>query len=604
MRSVVQRPKPVATRRRRVLVALGFVAAAAVAVPASPVAAETIFSQYVKTTPGPRGAVTVIGDSVMLGSVLETDGYGPSVSQMLVDRGWGPVRAVAGVGLQTGLHASNPGANMGKWVLDRRAEGWDSPTYMVALGSNDIGICNNSQSCAERDITYLLDAIGPDRIVWWSLITGPTQGAADAWNRALAVVAADHPNLVLWDWPAALAASNIVLSGDHVHLPTGAEYRKKSALMADDFTTRVGVSRAVDSTFTAPPTLGGPSQYQPLPQQRVYDSRNLPARPPAVQVDLTSFVPAGATAVSINLTAVATPSASGYLTAYPCGAAPPLASSVNFGPGQIRPNQVVVGLGAGNLLCVAVSAPADVIVDLQGAFVPTGGLRLNPLAPARLVDTRNTGRADPLTVALPAANAGASGVVVNVTAVGAAGPGYLVVYACDSPVPNTSNLNFVGGTAAAGSAYVGLGAAGTICVHASQPVDVIVDLQGTFATAGGLRFQAASPQRMLDTRVGAGGWFGQVGLAQTIDIAVAPAGVQAVTGNLTMVQPGTDGYAAAYGCSFPLPATSSVNAAMADVAANSATLAVSAGAASTSDLCIHSSVGAHMIFDTTGWWMP
>jgi len=603
MRSVVQESK--LTRWRRSLVVLGVLAGTVVAVPASPVAAETIFSQYVKPAPGPRGAVSVIGDSVMLGSVLETDGYGPSVSQMLVDRGWGPVRAVAGVGLQTGLHVSNPGANMAKWVTDRRSEGWDPPTYMVGLGSNDVGNCNNSQACAVKDILYLVDTIGPDRIIWWSLITGPTQAAADAWNGALATVAADHPNLVLWDWPAALAASGIVLAADHVHLPTGAEYRKKSALMADDFTTRVGVSRAVDTTSSAPPVLGGPSQYQPLPQQRVYDSRDLAARPQSVQLDLTSFVPAGATAVSINLTAVATPNASGYLTAYPCGAAPPLASSVNFGPGQIRPNQVVVGLGAGNSLCVAVSAPADVIVDLQGAFVPSGGLMLNPLAPARLVDTRVSGRVDPLTIAVPAGSSpAASGVVVNVTAVGAAGPGYLVVYACDGPVPNTSNLNFVGGSAAAGSAYVGLGAAGTLCVHASQPVDVVVDLQGTFASSGGLRFQAASPQRMLDTRIGTGGWLGQVGVAQTIDVAVAPGGVQAVTGNLTMVQPGVDGYAAAFGCSFPLPATSSVNAAMGDVAANSVTLAVSAGPVATSDLCIHSSVGAHMIFDTTGWWIP
>ena len=180
--------------------------------------------------------------------------------------------------------------------------------------------------------------------------------------------------------------------------------------------------------------------------------------------------------------------------------------------------------------------------------------------------------------------------------------GYTTRY--PGPVPNTSNLNFIAATAAAGSAYLGLGAAHTLCVHASQPVDVIVDLQGTFVASGGLRFQAASPQRMLDTRIGSGGWLGQVGLEQTIDVAVAPAGVQAVTGNLTMVQPGIDGYAAAYGCSFALPATSSVNAAMADVAANSVTLAVSAGTAATSDLCIHSSVGAHMIFDTTGWWMP
>jgi hypothetical protein len=590
-------------RGRRVFVAVMAMVASivAVAAPSSPADAETIFSQYVKTAPGPRGAVTVIGDSVMLGSVLETDGYGPSVSQMLVDRGWGPVRAVAGVGLQTGLHVSNPGANMAKWVLDRRAEGWDSPVYMVGLGSNDVGNCNNSQSCAERDILYLLDTIGPDRIIWWSLITGPTQAAAEAWNGALRAVAADHPNLVLWDWPAALAASDIVLSSDHVHLPTGAQYRKKSALMADDFTTRVGVSRTVDTTWGAPAVLGGPSQYQPLSQQRVYDSRDLGARPPSVQIDVSRFVPPGTTAVSINLTAVATPNASGYLTAYPCGAAPPLASSVNFGPGQIRPNQVVVGLGAGNLLCVAVSAPADVIVDLQGAFVPSGGLTLNPLAPARLIDTRVVGRTDPLTVPVPAPSA--AGVVVNVTAVGAAGPGYLVVYACDGPVPNTSNLNFVAGTATAGSAYVGLGAAGTLCVHASQPVDVIVDLQGTFVLSGGLRFQAANPQRMLDTRVGTGGWFGQVGMAQTIDVSVAPAGVQAVTGNLTMVQPGVDGYAAAFGCSFPLPSTSSVNAGIADVAANSVTLAVSAGGPA-SDLCIHSSVGSHMIFDTTGWWLP
>lgn len=409
---------------------------------------------------------------------------------------------------------------------------------------------------------------------------------------------------MLWDWPAAQVASGIVLAGDHVHLPTGAEYRKKSALMADDFTARLGESRPVDTAWSAPTMLGGPSQYQSLPQQRVYDSRTLAARPQSVQLDLSAFVPAGATAVSINLTAVAAPNASGYLTAYPCGAAPPLASSVNFGPGQVRPNQVVVGLGAGNTLCVAVSAPADVIVDLQGAFVPTGGLTLNPLAPARLVDTRLTGRVEPLTVALPAGSAsGASGVVVNVTAVGAPAAGYLVVYACDGPVPDTSNLNFVAGSAAAGSAYVGVGAAGTLCVHASQPVDVIVDLQGTFGASGGLRFQAANPQRMLDTRVGTGGWLGQVGVAQTIDVAVAPVGVQAVTGNLTMVQPGFDGYGAAFGCALPLPATSSVNAATADVAANSVTVAVSAGTTA-SDLCIHSSVGAHMIFDTTGWWIP
>jgi hypothetical protein len=566
--------------------------AALVVEPASVRAEEPIFSQYVKPGAGPRGAVTVIGDSVMLGSALETDGYGPSVAQMLVDRGWGPVRVVAGVGLQAGSVVSNPGANMTKWVLDRRAEGWDSPTYMIGLGANDVGNCNNQQPCAERDIRLLLDAIGPDREVWWSLITMPDQSNADVWNRALAAVAATHPNLRLWDWPSAQVASGIKLAPDHVHLPNGAEYRKRSTLMADDFTARLGVSNRVGAGAAVSTPLGSPSEYVPLAQHRVYDSRPLAARPTTVQLDLSHDVPAGTTAVSVNLTAVAT--GAGYVSAYPCGSAPPTTSNVNFAPGQTRPNQAVVALGAGSLLCIVVSAPADLVVDLQGAFVPSGGLRLNPLAPSRLIDTRVTGRADPVSVPIPA---GAAGAVVNVTAVGAASDGYLVVYPCDSPVPDTSNLNFTAGAAVAGAAYVPVGPAGTICAHANTAVDVIIDLQGTFTSGGALRFQAATPQRMLDTRASVGGWHGQVGVGQTVDIPVAPASAQAVTGNLTMVQPGVDGYATAFGCAQPVPATSSVNASVGSIVAN----AVTTGAAGT--LCIRASVGAHIIFDTTGWWV-
>ena len=39
---------------------------------------------------------------------------------------------------------------------------------------------------------------------------GPEQ---QAWNQALQIVAAERPNLTLWDWPAALA-------GIAIHLPT------------------------------------------------------------------------------------------------------------------------------------------------------------------------------------------------------------------------------------------------------------------------------------------------------------------------------------------------------------------------------------------------
>ncbi|MCU1394927.1 MAG: hypothetical protein JWM34_3355 [Ilumatobacteraceae bacterium] len=588
-------------RLRRVsgLLVTALVAAGVVQTASPAHAAEPIFSQYVLDVGGPRGAVTAIGDSVMLGSALDTDGYGPSVSQMLVQRGWGPVRMVAGVGLQAGLvvSASNQGANMTKWVLDRRAEGWDTPTYMVSLGPNDIGNCNFSQACAQRDILYLVDAIGADREIWWSMITMPSQSQADPWNNALVAVAAMRPNLHLWNWPAALAASDIQLAPDGVHLPNGAEYRKKSTLMADDFTAQIGVSHRIGASAAIPATLGSPSEYVPLTQHRVYDSRTLGARPTQVALDLSAFVPAGTTAVSVNLTAVAAPGPGpgGYVTAYPCGTDPPVTSNVNFVAGQTRPNQAVVALGAGAMLCAVVSAPADLIVDLQGAFVPSGGVRLNPLAPTRLVDTRNTGRVDPLVVTMPA---GAQGAVVNITAVNAAGDGYLVAYPCDGAVPDTSNLNFVARDAAAGSAYVPVGPAGTICAHANVATDVVVDLQGTFTSGGALRFQPSTPQRMLDTRAATGGWHGQVGLGQTVDVAVAPTNAQAVTGNLTMIQPGFDGYATAYGCSQPLPATSSVNASATAIVANAVTTAT------TGTLCLRNSVGSHLLFDTTGWWVP
>ncbi|MCU1399720.1 MAG: hypothetical protein JWN62_2829 [Acidimicrobiales bacterium] len=590
------------TRRLPLLLgALGvLISASASLAPASTVhAAEPPFVQYIKPNPGPRGAVTVMGDSVMLGSTLETDGYGPSVSSMLLDRGWGPVRAVAGVGLQAGLTvaSSNPGANMTRWVIDRRAEGWDSPTFMIVLGSNDIGNCNNTQACAQRDIALLVDTIGTDHQIWWSLITGPTQQQADAWNAALAAIAATHPNLHLWDWPSALASSNIKLSPDHVHLPTGAEYVKKSILMADDFTKQLGVSTRVGAAATAPAALGSPGEYVPLTQHRVYDSRTLPARPTRVTLDLTADVPAGALAVSVNLTAVAAPAPSpaGFVTAYPCGTDPPTTSNVNFVAGQVQPNQAVVALGAGNTLCFVVSAPADLVVDLQGAFVPSGGLRLNTLSPTRLADTRVSGRADPLVVAVPS---GAAGAVVNLTAVGAAIPGYLVAYPCDSKVPDTSNLNFIAGAAVAGSAFVPIGPSATLCVHANVPVDVIVDLEGTFTNGGALRFQAATPLRILDTRSAIGGWLGQVGQGQTIDVPITAPGAQAVTGNLTMIQPGLDGFATAFGCSGTVPGTSSVNASLGSVVAN----ALTTGTAGT--LCIRSSVAANILFDVTGWWVP
>ena len=48
---------------------------------------------------------------------------------------------------------------------------------------------------------------------------------------------------------------------------------------------------------------------------------------------------------------------------------------------------------------------------------------------------------------------------------------------------------------------VPVGADGMICVYLSSPMHLVVDLQGSFSSAGAMRFSAIAPERRLDTRL-------------------------------------------------------------------------------------------------------
>ena len=89
-------------------------------------------------------------------------------------------------------------------------------------------------------------------------------------------------------------------------------------------------------------------------------------------------VPSGASAAALNVT-VTRPRWSGYVTVFPCGSVPPLASSLNFEAGQTVANGVLARLGAGGRVCVSASAPTQVVIDVNGHF-PKGpaGLPGNP----------------------------------------------------------------------------------------------------------------------------------------------------------------------------------------------------------------------------------
>ena len=77
--------------------------------------------------------------------------------------------------------------------------------------------------------------------------------------------------------------------------------------------------------------------------------------------------PAAPRAVVLNVT-VTEPAGNGYLTVYPCGIDPPLASNVNFVAGQTIPNAVLTKVGTNGTVCIFNSQSAQIIVDINGSL--------------------------------------------------------------------------------------------------------------------------------------------------------------------------------------------------------------------------------------------
>ena len=104
------------------------------------------------------------------------------------------------------------------------------------------------------------------------------------------------------------------------------------------------------------------------------------------------MIPANSSAAVVNLTA-ANAVRPGFMTAFPCGQPAPTASNVNFQTGEARAVGAIVGLGAGNTLCVIADTTVHVIVDVTGFYASAPGFRptasVVPTAGRRVVDSRN-----------------------------------------------------------------------------------------------------------------------------------------------------------------------------------------------------------------------
>ncbi len=228
--------------------------------------------------------------------------------------------------------------------------------------------------------------------------------------------------------------------------------------------------------------------YTPMTPSRLVDTRPGAAAsalrgalvadtPVTVKVAGTAGVPAGATAVSLNLTAVL-PKVAVYVAAYPCTATAPVVSNVNALAGSIVANRVVVDLDASGSVCVVANGAVDLVIDVTGSYGP-GGSRYTASTPSRLADTRTSGRlADwgQLVVTVPG---GGKAAAVSVTVVNPRAAGFVSVAPCGTRPPSSS-LNYVAGDLVTNLADTALDSAGRLCVSSSVATDVVVDLAGVW----------------------------------------------------------------------------------------------------------------------------
>ncbi|MGA0218475.1 MAG: hypothetical protein ACO3LO_07295, partial [Ilumatobacteraceae bacterium] len=88
-----------------------------------------------------------------------------------------------------------------------------------------------------------------------------------------------------------------------------------------------------------------------------------------VQVTGRAGIPEGATSAVVNVTAVS-PTAEGFVTAFPAGTRVPNASNLNLRAGETRPNLAVVSLSASgaielqSVLPYYLNGSVDLIVDV------------------------------------------------------------------------------------------------------------------------------------------------------------------------------------------------------------------------------------------------
>jgi Bacterial Ig domain len=403
--------------------------------------------------------------------------------------------------------------------------------------------------------------------------------------------------------------------------------------------SRVLTAAAATVNFTGPAVTTVAPKFVPLSPARLLETRpgnvtfdgqqqgeGLRSAGSITEVQITgrATVPDAATAVVLNVTATGT-KAAGFLTVFPCGTSTPTASNLNYGNDATIANAVTTKIGTSGKICIYTSAETNLITDING-YYPAGSA-FNPLAPARLLETRPgnvtvdgqqagqgastagsitevqvTGRTN-----MPTVPNDATAVVVNVTATGTKAPGFLTLFPCGQATPTASNLNYGNDTTIANAVTSKIGAGGKICIYTSSETNLITDINGYYPA--GSTFAPLSPARLLETRPGnvtfdgaqqgAGpSPAGSITEVQITGRATVPNDATAVVLNVTATGTKAPGFLTVFPCGQNTPTASNLNYGNGSTIANAVTTKIGLGG----KICIYTSAETNLITDIDGYY--
>ena len=306
----------------------------------------------------------------------------------------------------------------------------------------------------------------------------------------------------------------------------------------------------------------------------------------------------GATGVLVAPTLIwdAASEATSYDVYLGTSSTPPLVTNrtgTSYAPGPLRPDTTYYWrVLARNSVGSSTSATWQFTTA-----APAEGLFFEPVAPCRVVDTRNPdgpfgGPTMPAvsarSFAIPQSPCGIPGTAkaysLNVTVVPEGPLSFLTLSPSGQSQPGVSTLNSWGGIVVANAAIVPAGSGGAVSVYVTNPTDVILDINGYFDTASSansLSFYAATPCRVVDTRASASTFGGPTipgEQSREFPIPLSPCGIPATATayslNATVVPGGYLGYLTVWPTGAARPNVSTLNSWTGKVVANAAIVPV------------------------------